>query len=1645
MSVVRILIVEEDASQTQHLEKLLDDLGYSVTATSGEEIPGLQPIAYSREQTGDIINTPGVPTFEAPAGLAGIAIFDAQGICRYVNPIAASWLSGQPADFAGKTCREIFPEPQASQLQTSLKKAIQNNLGESSETQIVAGNELRWVSLTIQPILAANGTARMASLKLIDINERKLASAALLKSEERFRALIEKSAELIVVIDATGLIQFASPAVKTIMGYDPQAVLGSSFLDWIHPEDLPQARLSLESRSRTPGTAPSSLVVRCRHQNGEWRTLEALGTNLLAEPAVQGIVLNVRDISLRLEAETALTRHIQELTALNELGRRVNISLSVDQVLNAAVDEILKAVQPDAAILFMRSEGSASLTLQEIYPAAARERFGQIPEHHLGEGLCGMAIQQGLNLYSHDIFNDKRCTGSECKKSNLTAFAALPIRNGEEIIAVLGLSSIMPRDFEQQDTFLGALLHQVSIALQNARLYEKAQREIEERRQLELELRQSEERYRNLFEDSPISLWEEDFSLVRKRLTAEAVIMKEQGISDYSAYLAAHPEFAAECASLARVTAVNRATLELFHAPDRQALLKNLSQLLDAESLKLFSLEIVNLLEGKTFFGWEGKNTTFDGQEIEVNLRWAAAPGCEESLSRVIISMIDITERKQTEEKLLKRSQEIKLLYNASLELSRSMDPVDTYHVLERQISTLMDCDSLFISVYNPETGFIRCVGAFIDHKPQDVSSFPALPLEPEGRGTQSRVIRSAQAWLINDFQREIQSSSSRHYINEHGQIFEPEQVPEDADITRSGLILPLLLQEQVQGVIQILSYDINAYSQESLNLAQALAAQFAIANNNALLYHAAQIEIAERKLAEQALRESEERYRLLFENVPVGISVNAHGKTLFANLTAARLLGATTQEQVIGLPNENVIHPSTFPATQARMQRLLNGENVEYPVEDLYMRLDGSTVPVEVTGARITFQGEPALLIIYSDISQRKAAAQALLEAHAQLEERVRERTAEVQDLYDNAPCGYYSLDAEGRFVHINKTQLDWMGYERQDVIGHVFTEFMTHHSQDEFLRTFADFKRSGSLKNSEIELICKDGTILSLLANSTAVFDEGGGFKMSRSTLLDISLRKRAEQALRESEARLRQNRDELSAANKALEKAARLKDEFLASMSHELRTPLTGILGLSEAMQLETYGELSERQLRTLKNIEKSGRHLLELINDILDLSKIEAGKFDLQFEPCSLSEVCQASLQLIRGMAEQKKQKVEFSMEPANLTVHADRRRLKQMLVNLLSNAIKFSPDGGKLGMEIRSDETGKQARICIWDQGIGIQKDDLPRLFEPFSQLDSSLSRQYAGTGLGISLVKRMVELHHGSINVESVPGQGSRFTLSLPIMTEVTATTASAKTFSTRPRRALICDDNLVDAEQAARYLQNLGIASTQQSNPAFIANQSAQEQPDLILMELNLPEKSGLDVLAELRADKRFHYTPVVIISVEEKRRKAVSMGAAGYLVKPFTQAELRTELENIFRVNIEPISIPSVAVAPLVLIADDNEENLQMLADFLESRHYQIDKARNGLEMLERAAQKHPKIILVDVQMPEMDGLEAMRRIRADQDPQIADIPMIAITALAMPGDRERCLSAGANHYMSKPLQLGMLVGAISSLINPAPHAQP
>jgi PAS domain S-box-containing protein len=512
-----------------------------------------------------------------------------------------------------------------------------------------------------------------------------------------------------------------------------------------------------------------------------------------------------------------------------------------------------------------------------------------------------------------------------------------------------------------------------------------------------------------------------------------------------------------------------------------------------------------------------------------------------------------------------------------------------------------------------------------------------------------------------------------------------------------------------------------------------------------------------------------------------------------------------------------------------------------------------------------------------------------------------------------------------------------------------------------------------------------------------------------------------------------------------------ASKAKSEFLANMSHELRTPLTAILGLAEVLQDEVFGPLTAKQHQKLATIEQSGQHLLELINDVLDLSKIESGKMELQLEPTDIQGLCDASLAFVRQQALQKQIQLGLHIPPHIGKIKVDERRIRQVLINLLCNAVKFTPENGAVWIEVQADREQEVVHFSVVDTGIGIAQEDIIKLFRPFVQLDSALNRRYAGTGLGLALVRQVIELHGGSVSLDSEIGRGSRFTVSVPWQQETSVNLPAKPVFKPqffKINQVLIVEDSAPAAEQVAHYLAEIGIKNSEiYALGTGIVEAAIRVKPDAIVLDLQLPDRSGWDVLAQLQAEPQTQNIPILIISVADQPTRGEHPGIYEYLVKPFSRHQFQLALRKLLsdrhplKATARDRTTPthSTPAAPLILLAEDNDTTISTIVEYLEIRGYRMAVAQNGRQALQMAKQLKPNLVLMDIQMPEIDGIEATRLLKTDSE--LAQIPIIALTALAMPGDREKCLAAGVNEYLPKPVSLKKLAEAIAFLLTPSP----
>jgi len=825
----------------------------------------------------------------------------------------------------------------------------------------------------------------------------------------------------------------------------------------------------------------------------------------------------------------------------------------------------------------------------------------------------------------------------------------------------------------------------------------------------------------------------------------------------------------------------------------------------------------------------------------------------------------------------------------------------------------------------------------------------------------------------------------------------------------KAKLVAPIIQNDHLWGLLVAHHSQSHHWQPWETELFRQVCNPMAIAIDQASLYQQLQIELAEKKLAEAALqklnqeledrverrtsdlRQSEFRFRRLFESNAAGVfTCTLDGQVLSANNRFLEMIGYSVEDLQNRLINCRAITPLEFKPQDEKALQGIRDSGFNNPYEKEYIVKDGQRLPVLLSGAMIS---EDEVICLAVDISELKEAEEKLMR-QAEREKSLREITQrmrqslelptifqavvhEIKQLLkvDRVSIFYFYPESEfqdGAFV-AEELQDGFTNAFEQTIHSGDFGKHFAVHYQSATTSMIADLDRAEVteshrqiLRQLEVraEIVVpvlqgsQDSNLWGLLCvHQCSSLREWEQFEIDFLTQIVSQLAIAIQQAdlyqqvqielteRKQIETKLQENNEKLAIANVELARATRLKDEFLANMSHELRTPLNAILGMSEALLEGVLGKLSDRQSKAVTTVESSGQHLLALITDILDLAKVESGKLELHPENVEIKKLCNDSLTFVKQIAIKKEIQIslqlsERSQNHAFKYIQVDELRMRQVLINLLTNAVKFTPDQGSVSLIVDIIETTSSSSdlpsnpsdnslpqrsqfyidFVVADTGIGIAPADISKLFQTFVQIDSALNRKYAGTGLGLALVKKITEMHNGSVTVESEVGKGTQFHVQIPY-------------------------------------------------------------QQDLVIKNIN---------------------------------QEVSSPATASQNLETSTQ-------------ELKPISI---------LLAEDNGANIETVRGYLESRGYKLLLAKNGQIAVDMAIAQKPNIILMDIQMPEMDGLTAIKVIR--DNPEVAHIPIIALTGLAMAGDREKCLEAGANEYLSKPFRLRQLNNLIQDILS-------
>ncbi len=782
-----------------------------------------------------------------------------------------------------------------------------------------------------------------------------------------------------------------------------------------------------------------------------------------------------------------------------------------------------------------------------------------------------------------------------------------------------------------------------------------------------------------------------------------------------------------------------------------------------------------------------------------------------------------------------------------------------------------------------------------------------------------------------------------------------------------------------------------------------------------------------------EALRASEECFRATFENAGVGMAlVDMQGHPFRSNPALRQMLGYT-EEELSRMPFTEFTHPDDQELDGGLYSELKAGKRDKYEIEKRYLQKGGAVRWGLLTASIVRSKlGQPLYAVgMVQDITERKQA-----------EMRLRKLSGAVEQ----SPASVVITDVKGCIEYVNPKFTQLTGYTPAEAIGQNPRFLKSGLQSDAFYRQLWQTILSGSEWRGEFANKKKNGQIYWESASIVPIRDTHGAITHFLAVKEDITARKQAEEEMRK--------------AKEAAETANLAKSQFLANMSHEIRTPMNGVIGMA-GLLLDT--DLTPEQQQYAEIVRTSGEALLSVINDILDFSKIEARKFRLEVADFDLRTTLEHAVAMLVAKASEKRIELTCELERGTpCRLRGDPGRLRQVLVNLLGNAVKFTPHG-EVAIKVRKqaeDERTSTLRFTVRDTGIGFRQDRALALFEPFVQGDGSSTRRYGGTGLGLAISKQLVEMMGGAIGAESREGKGSTFWFTAEFEKQLPTNTPPDDMLpGLQNAKVLVVDDNTTNRSLVCRLLSGWGCRpeGSADGRSALGALRHAAQTADpfrMALLDMSLPDMDG-EELGRRIADEN-QLKPITLVLMTDFARpcdhtRLQESGCTGQVSKPVWERTLREALCPSDAKESGPLP-PTAPAAPhslvvraashaRILVAEDNLTNQEVAAAMLKKLGYEADLVTNGVEVLNALREFDYDVVLMDCEMPEMDGYEATRRIRnRATGMRNPGIPIIAVTADAMRGDREKCLDAGMSDYLAKPLEPQQL-GAVLEKWAPPP----
>lgn len=753
-------------------------------------------------------------------------------------------------------------------------------------------------------------------------------------------------------------------------------------------------------------------------------------------------------------------------------------------------------------------------------------------------------------------------------------------------------------------------------------------------------------------------------------------------------------------------------------------------------------------------------------------------------------------------------------------------------------------------------------------------------------------------------------------------------------------------------------------------------------------------------------------RLRRLSDEAMDGILLHDEdGKILEANKHACTDLGYA-RDELIGMHLREIEHTfgSRSPSDVRRQLRSMEGA---VTFRGRARRKDGSGFVTELRMGAFDSAGKRLFVTVIRDVTERERFDQSL-----------RESMQRFRSVFEAAPVGMFTAGRGGMLLETNESFQTMLGWKGPALGGRPIAS-VVHPDDQKPLRLGLTLLEHGELDvfRREMRFTDRRGDAIWSQVAIFAEHDENGVLRQTIGVTEDIHARKRAQEdlqhLLQNLEAQVASRTAQLGEAKEAAEAANRAKSQFLANMSHELRTPLNAVIGYSEMLAEEAEEIGQEDFLPDLRKIRNAGKHLLGLINDILDLSKIEAGKMDMYWERVDVDALIEDVTGTVEPLAAQNGNVFRCSTTAVGST-WVDETKLRQVLFNLLSNACKFT-QRGRIELDARrAPSPGDREDIVfsVSDTGVGMDDVALGKLFRPFTQADASTTRKFGGTGLGLAISKRFCEMMGGSIEVHSAAGEGSTFTVRLPVRGRAPSRRSMpAVRTSTVPLTKgddpliLVIDDEAVARDLVKRSMEREGYRVVTCGDPSEAMQRAIDLDPDLITLDVMMPEKSGWDVLGELKTNPKTAAIPVIMVTMVQDREHAMALGASDYVSKPIERDRLTRALQK------------HAGTRRTVLLVEDDDETRELTRRMLEKEGWSVALASNGRVGLERMRRSRPQVVLLDLMMPELDGFDFLAAVAAD--PELCTTPVIVLTAKDLSAEERRRLDERAAKVMEKGQQ--------------------